>query len=77
MKNKLISLLQELIVETDRVNLVGIKVSIMQNTAFLAQPKTIGEISNIMNAVNSFIDSPNSNNKANVENVIERLNEKF
>ena len=69
--------MQELIVETDRVNLGGIKVSIMQNTAFLAQPKTIGEIYSIMNAVNSFIDFPNSNNKANVENVIERLNEKF
>jgi hypothetical protein len=45
----------------------------MQKTVFLARPKTSGEIGNIMNAVNSYIELPNNINKANVEKVIQRL----
>ena len=77
MKNKLITNLQELLDHTSKVNHVGIKVSIMENTAFLANQDTAGEISNIMKAVNSYIDFPNKINKANVERVIQHLDEKF
>lgn len=38
MKNKLISLLQQLLIETNEINKVSIKASIIQNTAFLAKP---------------------------------------
>lgn len=77
MKNKLISLLQELLIEIDRANLIGIKLSIMENTAFLGHPKDFGEITNIMNAVNSYIESSNDNTKANLEEVIKRINSKY
>ena len=77
MKKKLITNLQELLTQPSKVNLVGIKVSIMENTAFLANQQTAGEINNIMKAVNSYIDFPNKINKANVERVIQHLDEKF
>lgn len=77
MKTTLISLLHELLEETDKINVVGIKVSIMTNTQFLADPKTIGEISNVMGIVNSFIDSPNQTTRENVLKLIERINDKF
>ncbi|WP_026729488.1 hypothetical protein [Flavobacterium denitrificans] len=77
MKNKLISLLQELIITTDKTDLVNLKASIMQKTVFLARPETSGEIGNIMHAVNSYIELPNANNIENVEKVIKRLNDKF
>jgi hypothetical protein len=77
MKNKLIDLLQELLIETDKIDQIGIKVSIMESTAFLAHPQTIGEIGNIMNNVNAYLDSPSDTNKANIEKLIQRINEKF
>ena len=77
MKNKLIALLQELIIETDKINRVSIKASIMESTAFLAKPSTFGEISNIMKHVNAFMESSTDANKVNIEKVIERINEKF
>ena len=76
MKKKLITNLQELLTQTSKVNHVGIKVSIMENSSFLANQHT-GEISNIMKAVNSYIDFPNKINKANIERVIQHLDEKF
>lgn len=77
MKNKLITLLQELLTETDKIDQIGIKVSIMENTAFLAHPRTIGEIGNIMNNVNAYLDSPSDGNKTNIEKLIQRINEKY
>ena len=77
MKNKLIELLKELLVNNDRIDQVGIKVSIMENTAFLAQPKTIGEIGNIMEHVNAYVENPNEVNKLGVEKLIERIESKF
>lgn len=77
MKNKLINLLQELLIETDKIDQIGIKASIMQNTAFLAYPRTIGEIKNIMKNVNAYLDSPSDINKSNIEKLIQRINEKF
>lgn len=73
MKNKLI----ELLIETDKIDQIGIKVSIMESTAFLAHPRTIGEIGNIMNNVNAYLDSPSDTNIANIEKLIQRINEKF
>lgn len=77
MKNKLIALLEELISETDKINIIGIKLSIMEHTAFLGHPKDFGEIVNIMNAVNSYIGSSNDNTKADVREVIKRINSKY
>ncbi|WP_264538060.1 hypothetical protein [Flavobacterium sp. N1736] len=77
MKNKIINLLEELLIETDKVDQIGIKVSIMENTAFLAHPRTIGEIANIMNNVNAYLDSPSDSNKTSIEKLIQRINEKY
>lgn len=77
MKKDLIVQLNELLEETDKVNFVGIKVSIMLNTQFLAKPKTLGEISNIMEVVSSYIDSPNEETKDGVRRLIERIETKF
>ena len=77
MKNKLISLLQELLIETDEINKVSIKASIMQNTKFLAKSSTFGELSNLMKHVNAYMESSIDANKVNIEKVIDRINEKF
>lgn len=77
MKNKLITLLGELLIETDKIDQIGIKVSIMENTAFLAHPRTFGEIGNIMNNVNAYLNSPSDSNKTNIEKLIQRIAEKY
>ncbi|WDF57572.1 hypothetical protein PQ462_12680 [Flavobacterium sp. KACC 22758] len=77
MKSKLISLLQELLMETDHIDMIGIKVSILESTAFLANPRTIGEIRNILDNVNAYIDLPNDANKVNIEKLIQRINDKY
>ncbi|WP_149207999.1 hypothetical protein [Flavobacterium johnsoniae] len=77
MKNKLISLLQELLIETDQVDLIGIKVLILENTEFLANQRTIAEIGNILDNVNAYIDLPNDANKVKIENLIQRINDKY
>lgn len=77
MKNKLISLLQELLIATDEINKVNIKASIMLNTAFLAKPSNFRELNNLMKHVNAYIESSTDKNKVNIEKVIARINEKF
>lgn len=77
MKKDLTAQLNKLLEETDKINFVGIKVSIMLNTQFLAKPETLGEISNIMEVVNSYIDSPNEETKDDVRKLIERIETKF
>jgi len=77
MKNKLISLLQELIAENDEKDFVGIRFGIMENTAFLRHPKNFSEISTVITVVNAYIESPNEISKANVKKVITNLNAKF
>lgn len=49
----------------------------MLNTQFLVKPETLGEISNIMEVVNSYIDSPNEETKDDVRKLIERIETKF
>ncbi|MET3032106.1 hypothetical protein [Flavobacterium johnsoniae] len=67
MKNKLISLLQKLLMETNHIDMIGIKVSILESKAFLANPRTIGEIRNILDNVNAYIELPNDANKIKIE----------
>lgn len=77
MKDKLIALIHELILEKDKTNITGLKIQIMEKTAFLARPKDIAEIHSIMDAVNNYIDFPNENNKAKLEDIIERIKLKY
>lgn len=77
MKNKLISLLHELITENEEKDFKYLKISIMQNSAFLANPKGFSDLSSITTVVNSYIESQSVTNKANVEKVITNLNAKF
>jgi len=76
MKNTLLPLLRELIEQPDHLNLAGLKFSIMMSAGFLMHPRTVGEISNLLKIVNSYIRSPDDKSKSDVLKIIERIEEK-